>query len=99
MSTGITARLLALLGRIFERDRCRRVGQGVGECAGISGVAARKGLSLDLIAVEQSRRRDPFKYVSELPTEVHGILDCGVVAEAARWGEQMRGIAGEQYAP
>src|SRR6516164_1324349 len=82
MSAGVAACLLAFVGRILEGDRRWHVGQRVRETPGIGRIAARKGLPLDLIAVEQRRRRVALDHVSKLPAEVHGILDGGVVAEA-----------------
>src|SRR6185312_8071869 len=54
--------------------------------------------ALALIAVEQRGRGPAADHRFELPTEIGGIADAGIHAEAAIRRMDMRGVAGEEHA-
>src|SRR5687768_15084138 len=84
-------------GARFLLDLGRRLhAQGIGEALRIGGVAQGERPALGLVALEQARRRLAADHRRELPAEIHRILHSRVVAQPARRGEEMRGIAADE---
>src|SRR5688572_28116107 len=90
------ARRIAARARLFELGPGRIEADRVGEAPRVAGVALGGGLALRLVAPEKLLARRAAQHVRDLPAKVHGVLDRGVVAEAAGGSEEMRRVAGDE---
>ena len=72
---------------------------GVGKLPGVAGVALRQRFALPAVAVQQGRRGLALEHGGQLPAQVHRVFHRSVVAQAARGGEQVRGVAADEHAP
>ena len=79
------------------RDRLI-VAERIGKALGVRGVAHRERLALELVAFQQAGRGAAFQDGGELPAEIHRVLHCRVVAEAAGRREEVRRVAADEDA-
>ena len=61
------------------------------------GVAQRNRSPLCFVALDQAAAAPALQHRGELPGQVGDVVDAGVEAKAAVWGEQVDGVAGEQH--
>src|SRR5262245_2668717 len=51
-----------------------------------------------MIGIQEALWRCPFDHLSELPSQVHGILDTDIESLSACWGMHVRRVAGQEHA-
>src|SRR6266850_2467953 len=93
------ARGIALRGVVLDFGRRRVQAERIGEALGVRRIPERERPALGLVALEQLRRGLPLQHRGELPAQIHGVLDRGVVAEPAGRREEVRRVAADEHPP